>query len=194
MTMQGRGPDSTPDPGAELRKRLSEGLRWQGDRTDRTRFADPTGWWADPWLLQRLDYPLKDLFPESTPSVVLGPQSRGALLGALVAVHLEVGLVELRKEPNPGADSDRWLITRTPPEYRDLNLEVGVRRRHLVGQRVLLVDDWIDTGGQCLAARELVEKAGAEWCGAAVVCDALQDSRLRRDLDVRSLMRLRDLR
>ena len=194
MTRQGRGPDPAPDTAAELRRRLRESLRWQGDRTDSTRYADPTGWWADPWLLQRLGPALTDLFPRSQPTIVLGPQSRGSLLGALAAMHLGVGLVELRKQPNPGADSDRWLITRTPPDYRDLNLEVGVRRRHLTGQRVLLVDDWIDTGGQAIAARQLVHQAGAHWCGAAVVSDALHDSRLRHDLDVRSLMRLRDLR
>jgi adenine phosphoribosyltransferase len=125
---------------------------------------------------------------------VLGPQSRGALLGALVALELGVGLVELRKEPSPATDSDRWLIARTPPDYQDRQLELGARRDHLIAShRVLLVDDWVATGGQLIAARALVEQASATWCGAAVIVDGLRDSRLRRDLDVRCLTRSRDL-
>jgi adenine phosphoribosyltransferase len=98
------------------------------------------------------------------------------------------------KEPSPSADSDRWLITHTPPDYRDLNLRLGIREDHLgAGQRVLFVDDWIDTGAQAIGARALVKQAGAGWCGAAVVVDALRDRGRRRSLGVRSLLRLREL-
>lgn len=194
MGARDREPRPQPDPAAELHADLVRAFRWRGDRTDDWYRADPSGWWADATILQRLGPALADLFPDSAPTVVLGPQSRGALLGALVAAHLEVGLVELRKDPWPSADSDRWLVVRTPPDYRDLNLRVGARKDHLgAGQRVLLVDDWIQTGGQALGARAVVEQAGATWCGAALVVDGLTDSRLRRDLAVRALLNLRDL-
>jgi adenine phosphoribosyltransferase len=116
------------------------------------------------------------------------------LLGALVAVELGVGLVELRKDPEPSVDSDRWLAARTPPDYQDRNLRLGVRRDLLpAGSRVVFVDDWIDTGGQAVAARQIVEAAEATWCGVSVIVDALADARLRRDLDVSSIFRERDL-
>ncbi|UQX88680.1 hypothetical protein M6D93_01450 [Jatrophihabitans telluris] len=134
------------------------------------------------------------MHPHSAPTVVLGPESRGSLLGALVAGHLGLGLVEVRKDPARSADSDRWLTAFTPPDYQDRTLLLGARRDHLLaGQRVLFVDDWIDTGGQAQAVRAIVGAAQAVWCGAAVIVDALQDSRLRRDLGVRSLMGIRDL-
>jgi adenine phosphoribosyltransferase len=136
-------------------------------------------------ILSRLGLALAALFANQRPTLVLGLQSRGSLLGALVALHLHIGLVEVRKEPHPSTDSDRWLTTRTPPDYRDRHLQLGVRRDHL--------DDWIQTGGQALSTRTLVQTAGATWCGAAVIVDGLRDSHLRHDLQVRALLNLRDL-
>jgi adenine phosphoribosyltransferase len=125
---------------------------------------------------------------------VVGPESRGGLLGALVALELGVGLVELRKDPEPSTDSDRWLTARTPPDYQGRNLRLGLRRDLVsTGARVLFVDDWIDSGGQAVAARHIVEAAQATWCGASVIVDALTDARLRRDLAVSSIFRDWDL-
>lgn len=194
MTTKDRGPRPTVDPHALLIADLRGAFTWRADRSDDRYAADPTGWWADPTLLRRLGPALADLFPTARPTVVLGLQSRGVLLGALTALHLGVGLVEVRKDPAPHTDSDRWLTTRTPPDYRDRNLHLGVRRSHVrPGDRVLLVDDWIDTGGQALGVRALVDRAQATWCGAAVLVDGLTDPRLRRDLVVRSVVRVRDL-
>ena len=194
MTNQGRGPSAKVDEDRRLRADLRAAFRWRRDRTDDHDYADPTSWWADPNILIRLGPALATLFADPLPTVVLGLQSRGSLLGALVAVHLQVGLVEVRKDPHPSTDSDRWLMTRTPPDYRDRTLELGLRRAHLgAGDRALLVDDWVETGGQAIAVRALVQEAGAGWCGAAVVVDGLRDSRLRRDLQIRSLLHLRDL-
>jgi adenine phosphoribosyltransferase len=58
--------------------------------------------------------------------------------------------------------------------------------------RVLFVDDCIDTGGQAIAARQLVLAAGATWCGVSVIVDALTDGRRRRDLKVTAIFRDRD--
>jgi adenine phosphoribosyltransferase len=194
MGNQGRGPRPKADPDRELRSDLRAAFRWRRDRADDYDLADPTGWWADPHILSRLGPALAALFVDQRPTLVVGLQSRGSLLGALVALHLHLGLVEVRKDPRPSTDSDRWLTTRTPPDYRDRHLELGVRRDHLdAGQRALLVDDWIETGGQALAVRTLVQAAGATWCGAAVIVDGLRDSHLRHDLQVRALLNLRDL-
>jgi adenine phosphoribosyltransferase len=194
MGAKDRGPRAQPNAAGELRNDLIRTFRWRGDRTDASYSADPTEWWADATLLERLGPALADLFSEERPTVVLGPQSRGALLGALVAAHLGVGLVEVRKDPSPSADSDRWFTARTPPDYRDRNLHLGARKDHLNdGHRVLLIDDWIQTGGQAVGARSIVEQSGATWCGAAVIVDGLSDSRLRRDLGVKALLNVRDL-
>jgi adenine phosphoribosyltransferase len=194
VSSQGRGPRAKVDPDQELRADLRAAFRWRRDRTDVFDLADSTGWWADPRILHRLGPALAALFTDPPPTVVLGPQSSGSLLGALVAVYMRVGLVEVRKQPCPSTDSDRWLIAHTPPDYQDRTLALGLRREHLrAGDRALLVDDWIETGAQAVATHALVRAAGAHWCGAAVVVDGLRDSRLRRDLQIRSLLHVRDL-
>lgn len=168
--------------------------RTTGDRTDYGRWADVTGWWRDAQLLARLGSALAGLFDDASPTVVLGTQSRGTLLAPLVAVHLGVGMVEVRKDDGPLADSDAWRQTTTPPDYRDRHLTLGFPKSLVqAGDRVLFVDDWIDTGGQALGAHALVRDAGAHWLGAAVVVDDLTDARLRRDLMVRSLLRGREI-
>ena len=177
-----------------IREELLRNFREQGDRTDYARWADVTGWWRNSALLARLGPALADLFSGENPTVVAGTQSRGTLLGALVAAHLGLGLIEIRKNSGPAADSESWRFRTTPPDYRDRHLTLGFPKRLLpAGERVLFVDDWIATGGQVLGARGLVEDAGAHWIGAAVIVDALTEPQLRRDLTVRSLLRNRDL-
>lgn len=194
MGAKNRGPQPKPDPAAQLLLDLQSAFRWLADRPDHRYAAEPTGWWADANILRRLGPALAQPVRDLHPTHVAGPQSRGSLLGALVALELGVGLVELRKDPQPSTDSDRWITARTPPDYQDRNLEIGLRRDLLpAGSRVLFVDDWIDTGGQAVAARQIVEAAEATWCGASVIVDALTDARLRRDLDVNSIFRERDL-
>ncbi len=186
--MKGRGPRPKPDARAEFEERLRSSFRWV------RRGADVTGWWRDPELIAMFGPMLGELAEEAAPEVVLAPQSRGTLVGALVAQHLGIGLVELRKEVSRLANSDKWLVTRTPPDYRDRNLELGIRADLLEpGTRVLFVDEWVDTGGQLQAAHAITTLAKAHWCGTAVIVDALADPRLRRELTVRSLVRVREL-
>ncbi|MEV4050043.1 phosphoribosyltransferase family protein [Amycolatopsis sp. NPDC049688] len=178
----------------EVKSGLRRALTWHGDRPDRHRYADVTGWWRRPELLANLGPALAGLFADRPPTVVIGPESRGCLLGPLVALHLGVGFVEVRKNRAGCIDSDAWLRRTTPPDYRDRHLSLGFRRRLVGGgDRALFVDDWIETGGQAHGARLLTEDAGATWLGAATVVDALRGNRVRRELDVRSLLHLREL-
>ncbi len=194
MGTKDRGPRPKVDSDAQLRSDMRTAFRWLADRPDDRFAAEPTGWWADASILRQLGPALAEPARGSDPTHIVGPESRGGLLGALVAVELKIGLVELRKDPEPSTDSDRWITARTPPDYQDRNLRLGLRRDLLpIGSRVLFVDDWIDTGGQAIAARRIVEAAEATWCGASVIVDALSDARLRRDLSVSSMFRDREL-
>lgn len=179
---------------AETRELLKARFRWLGDRTDAGGRADMTGWWRDAEILQDLGQAVSGLFAADDPTVVLAPQSRGMLIGSLVASHLNIGMVELRKEPGRAADSDAWRLRTTPPDYRDRHLLMGFRRDLIrAGDRVLFVDDWIATGGQALTAKALVGDAGATWVGSSVIVDGLETPNLRRELNLRALLHLRDL-
>lgn len=177
----------------EVGQLVRDRFAWLGDRTDHTWYADPTGWWRDPVLLSRLGPALAGL-AGTRPTVVIGPQSRGCLLGVLVAAHLGVGFVEVRKDDGPACDSEAWLRRTCPPDYRDRQLTLGFPR-NLVrgGDRVLFVDDWVATGAQALAAQQLVGDAEATWAGAVTVVDALTEHRVRRQLRLASLVHVRDL-
>lgn len=177
-----------------MRAELRSTFQWMTAGNERHGYADVTRWWRSPELLPRLGPALASLFAEERPTVVLGIASRGCLLGPLVAAHLGLGFVEVRKNRGPSTDNDAWLQTRTPPDYHDKQLDLGIRR-DLVGSadRVLLVDDWVATGGQALGARALVEQADATWLGLAVLVDGLTEPAVRRRLGVRSLLHIREL-
>ncbi len=137
-----------PPKSTVLRTSLKGGFAWRSDGGG-SAVADVTGWWRDPDLLKMLGPALADLWKTETPTVVVGLQSRGCLLGPLVAEAIGVGFVEVRKNPSRASDNDEWLNATTPPDYRDRHLTLGFRRRLVApSDRVVLVDDWIDTGGQ----------------------------------------------
>jgi adenine phosphoribosyltransferase len=180
--------------GGELRTRLVRAFRWLGDRTDSSGQAELAGWWRDPALLAALGPALAAPFRDLRPTVVLGPQSRGCLLGSLVATQLGVGFVEVRKNLERAADSQELIERTTPPDYRDRHLRLGFPRAFVgVSDRVVLVDDWVATGSQAETCRQLVADAGATWLGASVIVDALERPQLRRPLQLRSLLHAHDL-
>jgi adenine phosphoribosyltransferase len=129
-----------------------------------------------------------------SPTVVVGPASRGLLVGALTAAAVDVGFVELRKDRGPVTDSDQWISGTTGPDYQDRHVVFGFRRQLVrAGDRVLMVDDWADTGATARTARAMVEESGAQWIGAACIVDGLTDPRLRHDLPLRALLDVRQL-
>jgi adenine phosphoribosyltransferase len=117
---------------------------------------------AEPWL-------------GSAVQVVCGIESRGFIFGAALAQKLHAGFVPLRKPnklPPPVVAVDYAL------EYGKDRLEArndALRR----GERVLIVDDVLATGGTLEAACRLVGALGGELVGASVVIEleALQGRR-----------------
>lgn len=98
---------------------------------------------------------------------VCGIESRGFIFGAAMARALGAGFVALRKKgklPPPVVGVDYGL------EYGKDRLEIG---QHTLskGERVIIVDDVLATGGTLDAGRRLVEQFGAEVAGASVVIE-----------------------
>ncbi|GIG58742.1 adenine phosphoribosyltransferase [Longispora fulva] len=139
--------------------------------------------WRDPEILSALGPALAALH-EGRPTVVAGNQSSGYLLGPLVAAHLGLGFLALRKAP---AEVVSALNTARISEYEVLALDPEALTPT---DRVLLVDDLVETGTQARAARTLVEGAGATWLGVAAVT-AYEEY---PELGVRALIRWEELR
>jgi len=130
-------------------------------------FRDITPLLADAGGFARCIDALAAPWQGSAIQAVCGIESRGFIFGAALAQKLHAGFVPLRK-PN-----------KLPPPVVsvDYQLEYGVDRLEArndalrPGERVLLVDDVLATGGTLAAARALVLKLGAQLVGASVVIE-----------------------
>ncbi|MBC7165143.1 MAG: adenine phosphoribosyltransferase [Roseovarius sp.] len=125
-----------------------------------TLFADPRGFrmaidqMLHPWAGQPIDK-------------VAGLEARGFILGGAIAHQLSVGFVPIRKKGKlPGA-----VIS------EDYQLEYGAAVVEIhddaiaAGERVLLVDDLLATGGTAAAGIRLIERLGGEIRGCAFIVD-----------------------
>ena len=105
--------------------------------------------------------------PERRADVVAGLDARGFILGAVVAYELGVGFVPIRKKGK--------LPFTTVEETYELEYGSATVELHTdavkPGQRVLLVDDLIATGGTMMAGKKLLERLGAEVIDGAVIVD-----------------------
>jgi adenine phosphoribosyltransferase len=153
----------------DFRKAFLERFRWI------TGHADVLGLVADGAFLAQAAEALAAPFKAAAVTKVAGVEARGFILGTAVAVNLHVGFVPIRKQgsihPGPKA------VIRAEPDWRG-NQPVLVLQRAAVTavDRVLLVDDWIETGSQALAARQLIEDCGASWAGLTVLVDQALDA------------------
>ncbi len=98
---------------------------------------------------------------------VVGMEARGFILAAPVALALGTGFVPVRKAgklPGPTHAVSYAL------EYGEATLEVH-QDAFRDGERVLLVDDVLATGGTAAATRELVEACGAQVVGLSVLME-----------------------
>jgi adenine phosphoribosyltransferase len=98
---------------------------------------------------------------------VAGTEARGFILGGAVAHQLSVGFTPVRKR---GKLPHRTLIEEYELEYGQDAIEIHVDAIS-EGDRVLLVDDLIATGGTAEASIRLLQRAGATVVGAAFVID-----------------------
>lgn len=104
---------------------------------------------------------------ETVVDKVVGMEARGFILAAPVALALGAGFVPVRKAGKlPGATHAVSYAL----EYGEATLELH-RDAIAPGERVLLVDDVLATGGTARAARELVERSGGTVVGLAVLLE-----------------------
>ncbi|GAB1385353.1 adenine phosphoribosyltransferase [Melaminivora sp.] len=101
------------------------------------------------------------------PDVVAGLDARGFIIGAVVAYELNVGFVPIRKKGK--------LPFTTVEETYELEYGSATVELHAdavrPGDRVLLVDDLIATGGTMMAGKRLLEKLGAQVMEGAAIVD-----------------------
>ena len=121
------------------------------------QFKDITPIFLDPKLYEEVIADLAD-FSRGKVDVVCGIESRGYLFGIAIAVALEVPFVLIRKKGKlpPPFVSEKYAL-----EYGTAEIEMKTDQLK-PGQRVLIHDDLLATGGTTEAAAKLVEKQGAK--------------------------------
>jgi len=130
-------------------------------------FYDITTLLRDPVGLTEVLDGLTQPFRDQQIDLVVGIESRGFILGAAVADRLRSGFVPVRK---PGKLPSATIRQSYDLEYGSDTLEMhddAIER----GQRVLIVDDLLATGGTARATIDLVEQAGGLVTGAAFLVE-----------------------
>ena len=125
-----------------------------------TLFADPRG------FRMAIDQMLHPYAGERIDKVV-GLEARGFILGGAIAHQLSLGFVPVRKKGKlPGAViSEEYQL-----EYGEAIVEIHDDAIQ-PGERVLLVDDLLATGGTAQAGIKLIERLGGEIMGCAFIVD-----------------------
>ena len=149
-------------------------------------FKDITPVLADPGLFRRIIGSFNAQFGDANLDAVVGMESRGFLFGVPLALDLGAAFVPARKPGKLPYDS-------IGVEY---SLEYGTNRLEMhtdaikPGQRVLIVDDLLATGGTAKATIELVQKLGGEVvaCVFVVELSFLNGRQLLGDVPVFSLV------
>jgi len=133
------------------------------------QFRDITPLLQDPKVFRVLidSFVHRYMEPGLRPQVVAGLDARGFIIGSVVAHELAVGFVPIRKKGK--------LPFTTVEETYELEYGSATVELHTdavqPGDRVLLIDDLIATGGTMMAGRKLLEKLGATVMEAAAIVD-----------------------
>jgi adenine phosphoribosyltransferase len=150
------------------------------------QFKDITPLVKDPAMLKLAIHQLIHPFLGKEITAIAGMEARGFIFGSLVAWELGIGFVPLRKPGKLPYDAESISYDL---EYGSASLEVHIDALG-VGDKVLLIDDLLATGGTAAASCELVEKLGAEVvaCAFVVELDFLNGREKLSKYDVHSLI------
>ncbi len=130
-------------------------------------FKDLTTLWEDGRLTRRVTDALEKKWSKARLDKIVGVEARGFIVGAPLADRLGIGFVPARK------------VGKLPAKKVSVNYELEYGRQGLElhansiakGDRVLVVDDLLATGGTSKAAAALVEKLGGKVVGIAFVTE-----------------------
>ena len=150
----------------------TSGIRWylkiMSPNTKGEKFA-----WLDPTSIyingdafhDLLDDLVADLEPV-TCDVVGGLDAMGFVLGSALATRLGVGFLPIRKAGKLCVDTDSVTFSNYSGRTQDMEMR---KPAFAAGTKVLLVDQWVETGGTMDGAIRLVEQQGGEVAGLVAI-------------------------
>ncbi|SFL26794.1 adenine phosphoribosyltransferase [Halanaerobium salsuginis] len=149
-------------------------------------FKDITPLLKDSKALKEAIVKLADLFRDYEIDYVVGIEARGFLVGTPLAIELDKGFIPIRK---PGKLPYDVLKISYELEYGKNEIEIH-RDAIQPGDKVLLVDDLLATGGTTLAATKMINELGGEVVGCAFLLELaeLSGREILKDYEVKSLL------
>ncbi len=130
-------------------------------------FRDITTLRQDPDAFREANDQFYNRYKDQQIDKVVGIDARGFVFGAILAYHLHVGFVPVRKK---GKLPYKTISEKYSLEYGTAEVEIhedAIRK----GERVIIMDDLIATGGTVAAAINLVEKLGGQVIECAFVVE-----------------------
>ena len=130
-------------------------------------FRDITPMLKDPKAFSYVAEKFAEIFPRKSFDLIAGIESRGFVFGAALATNTGKGFIIVRKQGKLPGDT---IAKKYDIEYGNATMEIqtnAVRK----GNRVLLIDDLLATGGTAQAAAGLVEKLGGKVVGMGFVIE-----------------------
>jgi adenine phosphoribosyltransferase len=128
--------------------------------------CDVTPLFARPAAFAQLITDLSAPFTANPPDYVAGIDALGIVLGTAVALQLNKGFIPIRKQDKLPVAADTVEFVDYTGRQKGLELRRGVLK---AGERVLVVDEWIETGAQVQAAITLIEQTGGVVMGIATI-------------------------
>jgi adenine phosphoribosyltransferase len=130
-------------------------------------FKDITTLLKDPLAFRQVVDMLADTYRDKTVELVVGVESRGFIFGGALAYQLHAGFVPVRKE---GKLPARKISESYALEYGSAVLEIH-KDAIEPGQKVVIVDDLLATGGTARATARLVQQLGGQVVGISFLVE-----------------------
>ena len=134
---------------------------------ERYAWLDPSTLYINAAMFQALVDDLVAPFDPADCDVVAGFDAMGFVLGTAIGVRLGKGFLTLRKAGKLPVESDAVEFVNYSGRAQRMEMRTPAFRP---GTRVLLVDQWVETGGTMDAGVRLVERQGGVVAGIAAVC------------------------
>ena len=144
---------------------MKDYLRLIDTQTEGSR-NDVTPLFADAAAFSALVADLVAPFDTTEIDLVAGIDALGFILGTAVAIRLGKGFIPIRKGGKLPVLTDTVEFVDYTSEQKSLELRIGAIRP---GAKVLLVDEWIETGAQVQAAVKLIERQGGVVAGITTI-------------------------
>jgi adenine phosphoribosyltransferase len=158
------GLDATQSPADYIQQHIRTVPNWPEPGV---MFRDITPLLANPRVFRVLIDQFVHRYFDARPSVIAGLDARGFIIGSVVAYELGLGFVPIRKKGK--------LPFTTVEETYELEYGSATVEMHTdavkAGDRVVLIDDLIATGGTMMAGRRLLERLGAHVIEGAAIVD-----------------------